>query len=70
MTTKGSLHKQVIVPIKDINMNSFIKDSSTYVFNINHTLENIKSSTMVDYIHIDSKGIIITTNNIATPSDL
>jgi len=25
---------------------------------------------MADYIHVDGKGIIITTNNIASPSDL
>jgi len=70
MTTKGPLCKQVIVPMKDISTNNFIKDLSMHVFNINQILMNIKSSTMADYICIDSKGIIITTNNIASPSDL
>ena len=70
MTTKGLSHKQVIVLMKDNNTSNFVKDSSIHVFNINHSLKNIKSSMMADYIHIDSKGIIITTNNIASPSDL
>jgi len=55
--------------MKDISANNFIKDSSMHIFNINQTLKNIKSSTMVDYIHINSKGIIITTNNVASSLD-
>ena len=70
MTTKGLSYKQVIVSMKNVNTNSFIKDLSIYIFNISRTLKNIKSSTMVDYICIDSKGIIITTNNITILSDL
>ena len=48
----------------------FIKDLSTYVFNINRVLKNIKSNTMADFICVDNKSIIITTNNIASPLDL
>ena len=70
ITTKGLSCKQVIIPMKDVSMNNFIKDLSMYVFNINQILKNIKSSTMADYIHIDSKGIVITTNNVASSSDL
>ena len=70
MTTKGPLHKQVIVPMNDICANNFIKDSSIHVFNINWILKNIKSNIMVDYICADSKGIIIATNNITSSSDL
>ena len=56
--------------MKDVSTNNFIKDSSMHVFNINRSLKNIKSNTMADYICVDSKGIIITTNNIASLSDL
>lgn len=70
MTTKDLSCKQVIVSMKNINTNSFIKDLSIHVFNISRTLKNIKSSTMVDYICINSKGIIITTNNITILLDL
>ena len=41
-----------------------------HMFNINHILKNIKSSTMANYICTNGKSIIITTNNIASPSDL
>ena len=108
MTTKGLFCKQVIVPIKDNDVNNFIKDLSMHVININQEtflwckfelmlgweqeqhleqvyrkgqdwqvlwehnqmLKNIKFYIMADYIHIDSKHIIITTNNIASLSDL
>ena len=70
MTTRGLSRKQVIVLMKHINMSNFVKDLSMHMFNINHILKNIKSSMMADYIHTDGKGIIITTNNIASSSDL
>ena len=56
--------------MKDVSANNFIKDSSMYFFNINQSLKNIKSNTMADYICINSKGIIITTNNVTSSSDL
>ena len=70
MTIKGPSCKQVMVPMKSEDANILIKDSSMHVININQILKNIKSSVMADYIHIDGKGIVITTNNIASPSDL
>ena len=70
MTTKGPSYKQVIVPMKGNDANNFIKDSSMHIININQILKNIKFCIMADYICIDSKDIIITTNNIASPSDL
>ena len=56
--------------MKGDNANNFIKDLSMHVININRTLKNIKSSIMADYIYINSKGIVIATNSIASPSDL
>ena len=70
MTTKDPLHKQVIIPMNDICANNFIKNLSMHVCNINQILKNIKSNIMADYICMDSKGIVITTNNIASPSNL
>ena len=70
MTTKRLLQKQVIIPMNINSANSFIKDSSTYIININRTLKNIKSNIMADFICVDNKGIIITTNNITSPLDL
>jgi len=48
----------------------YLEDSSIHIININHALKNIKSNIIADFIHIDDKGIIITTNNMACPLDL
>ena len=70
MTTKDSSWKQVIVPINNDLSKRFTKDSSTHVINLNHTLKNIWSNTIADFIHTDDKGVIITTNNILSNTDL
>ena len=70
MTTKGPLQKQVIVLMNNNSAINFVKDSSTYAININRVLKNIKSNTMTDFICIDSKGIVITTNTITSSLDL
>ena len=41
-----------------------------HVININHALKNIKSNIIVDFIHNNNKSIVITTNNVASSSDL
>jgi len=48
----------------------FIKNSSKHIVNINHALKTIKSNTIANFIHVDSKSIIITTNNVSSGSDL
>ena len=70
MITKRPLCKQVIISMNDNCANNFIKDLSMYVININWTLKNIKLNIMVNYIHVDSKGIVIAINNIVSPLDL
>ena len=52
------------------NTRKYMKNSSTHVININRTLKSIKSNIMANFIRIDDKDIIISTNNIASPSDL
>jgi len=70
MTTKGSSHKQVIVPMNTDNARKYMKDASIHVININRALKSIKLGIIPDFIKLDDKGIIISTNNIANPSDL
>jgi len=41
-----------------------------HIANINCVLKTIKSNTIADFIHVDSKGIVIITNNISSGSDL
>ena len=43
---------------------------SFYISTINRILKAIKSNILADFIYIDDKEIIISTNNIASPSDL
>jgi len=70
MTTKDSSCKQVIVPMNNKLAKSFLKDSSTHIININCALNNILSSTIADFIHMEDKGIVITTNNVFSFSNL
>jgi len=70
MTTKGPSKKQVIIPINNIIAKEFIKNSSLHIANINCAFKTIKSNTIADFICVDSKEIIITTNNISSGSNL
>jgi len=70
ITTKGPSCKQVIVPMSNNLGKRFTKDSFSHVININRTLKSIKSNTCADFICADNKEIIISTNNIASNSDL
>jgi len=70
MTTKGSSRKQVIIPMNNNITKEFIKESILHVVNINWALKTIKTSTIADFIQVEDKGIIITTNNISLGSDL
>ena len=70
MTTKEPLYKQVIVPMNINNTRNFVKDTSTHICNINRALKSIKLNIITDFICIDDKGIIISTNNVTSPSDL
>ena len=66
ITMKRPLCKQVIVSINIDNVRKFLKDSSTYVININSALRSIKSNVMANFIQIDNKGIVISTNNVVS----
>jgi len=70
MTTKSPSRKQVIIPIGNDIAKKFIKELNSHVTNINCALKAIKSSTIADFIHVDDKGIIVTTNNVMLSSDL
>jgi len=64
MMTKGLFRKQVIIPTSEENINTFIKNSSHHVANINRLLRNAKSDVLVDYIQSDPIGVIIITNKV------
>jgi len=70
MTTKEPSRKQVIIPISRENVNSFMKNSSLHVANINRLLHNAKLDVLVDYIYSDPTGITIITSKVSQQSDL
>ena len=50
ITNKGSLKKQVIIPMSSTNSEKFIAILNKYIANINSTLKNIKSDIVADFI--------------------
>jgi len=50
--------------------NQYLKDLCMHMININCALKGIKSNIIADFIHVEDKEIIITTNNVTSPSDL
>ena len=70
MTTKGPSCKQIIVPMNKEVANKYIKNTSNHISSINQALKVIKSSIVANFICVDDKGIIISTNNIISSSDL
>jgi len=65
MISKGPSHKQVIILMSIENTKYFIRESSMHIININRVLKDIKSNIIADFICTDSKGIIISINNVA-----
>jgi len=65
MMTKGPSRKQIIVPMSMDNANKFMLASSKYIVNLNHSLKNIKTDLMVNFIYRDHCGLIITSNRVA-----
>jgi len=70
MTTKDPSQKQVIIPMDNEVAKRYLKDAGIHIININCILKNIKSNIITDFIRVDDKEIVITTNNIASPSNL
>ena len=52
------------------NSKKFISSSGDHVTNLNHALKNIKSETIVDFICIDYRDLIITSNKVTSPLDI
>ena len=70
MTIKSLSRKQIIVPISSNNSNSFMKNSSTHVSNLNRLLRNAKTKVVVDFIRSDPIGLVIVTDKVAIQSNL
>ena len=68
--TKRLFHKQVIVSMGSDNSKKFISSSGDHVTNLNHALKNIKFETIVNFICIDYRGLIITSNKVTSPLNI
>ena len=69
-TTKGLLHKQVIISMSGNKKKNFMDKSNAHVSNINRVLKNIKSDILVDFIHTDTVDIIVVTNKVVSSLNL
>jgi len=70
MIMKGPFRKQIIVIMSGDNFNSFMKNSSTHVSNLNRLLRNVKMEVVVDFIRSDPIGLVIVTNKVTIQSNL
>jgi len=70
MTAKGPFRKQIIIPMSQNNSNIIITCADKHIFNINRLLKSIKSDVIANFLHSDNRGIIVTTNQIASSSDM
>jgi len=52
------------------NSKRVIAKANAYTTNINRLLKRVKFTTSIDFICTDNKGILITTNNVASVSNL
>jgi len=70
VTTKGPSRKQVIISMSQDNSNIVISCADEHIFNINRLLKSMKSNVTADFIWFDGIEIVITTNQVASASDI
>ena len=70
MMIKGPSCKQVIISIGSDNSRKFMSLSDDHIANLNHACKGIKSDTIINFIHVDYRGLIITSNKFTSLSDI
>ena len=70
MTTKSSSCKQVIISMGNDNVKRFMIASSEHITNLNQTLKGIKSDIIIDFIYINYRRLIITSNRVISLLDI
>ena len=70
MTTKILSRKQIIISIGSNNVERAMVKTNANVVNINRLLKGVKSEVSVNFIHLDNKGLLLTTNKVAASSNL
>jgi len=67
---KSLLRKQVIISMNSTNADRFIVKSNSHIININRALKDIKSDIMADFVQVDHRELVITTNKVAATLNL
>jgi len=70
MTSKDSFRKQIIILMGTNNVERVMVQSNAHIANINWLLKGIKFEVSANYIWLNSKDIVVTTNKVAISSDL
>jgi len=56
--------------MNNANKKNFMEKSSVHITNINRALKNIKIEVIVNFIWLDSNGIVIMTNKVTSILEL
>jgi len=70
ITKMSSSKKQVLISMSLMNSNKFMAMSSIHIANITRVFKGIKSDTMANFVQADQRDLTITTNKVASMSDL
>ena len=70
MTTKGPLHKQIIIPMGSDNTRMFMTTADNHILNINYALKGIKSDIIANFIRSDFRGLIVVANKVPASSNI
>ena len=70
ITTKGPSRKNVLLPMNASDRKSILNAANTHIGQINGLLKSYKSHINIDCIRETDTGIMVTTNSVASTSDL
>jgi len=70
MTTKELSRKKVIISMECNNSERVMMKANIYVSNINRLLKRVKFDISMNFIRSANKGLIITSNKVATTYNL
>ena len=68
--TKGLSHKQILIPMNEINWDRVLNQADVHVGILNSNLKGIKSTISIDCIRPSWNGLTISTSNVAQVSNL
>lgn len=70
MTTKGPLHKQVIILMNKSNRKVIMKQANFHINNINRHLKDANSKNFANFVCLENHEVIITTNQTVSAQNM